>query len=209
MDIKRCCKCLMLIWSLSPFFFFYCWSSFRLLWGPHFHWLLLLLYRTCLRYTYCNNMTAQHDFFFFLQTRCTMLLLSGIYFGNLFKETDSPEIETVHCFITQILCRFVLRTVLLLLLSDHSIYRCMLFIFCCFNVSKNESVLFCHFLVLKVYILVNSWRFAHLGKRHCSIILTLIERRKYFWSLKENVLMVKVVVLMAVLFHLNNIKCNL
>ncbi len=158
------------------------------------------------------DLTAQCDFILEtftklfsrpIQTQCTLLLLSsGLYFCNPFKETDSPEIVMVHA-------EFVLRTALLLLLSDHSIYRYMWFIFCRFNVSNNESVLFCHFLVLKVYILVNSWRFAHLGKRHCSIILTLIESRKYFWSLKENVLMVKIVVLMTVLFHLNNIKCNL
>lgn len=154
-----------------------------------------------------NITTWQHNFTRPISTQYMLVLLSGIHFSKAFKETDRPEIETVHSSLHH--AEFVLRTVLLLLLPDHSIYRCMLFIFCCFHVSKNQSVLFCHFLVLKVYILVNSWRFAHLGKRHCSIILTSIERRKYFWSLKENVLMVKVVVLMAVLFHLNNIKCNL
>lgn len=162
------------------------------------------------------NLTAQRYFLVFLetftklllrpiQTQCTLLSLSGLYFCNPFKETEPWNRNGTLLHHAE----FVLSTVLLLLLSDHSLYRYMLFIFSRFNVSKNKSVLFCHFLVLKVYILVNSWRFAHLGKRHCSIILTLIKRRKYFWSLKENVLMVKVVVLMAVLFHLNNIKCNL
>lgn len=98
MDIKRCCKCLMLIWSLSPIFF-----------------LSVVQNMPSVNITTHINLTAQRDFFFFLetftklflrpiQTQCTLLLLSGLYFSNPFKETDSPEIEMVHRFITQSLC---------------------------------------------------------------------------------------------------------
>lgn len=81
---------------------------------PHFFSLC------CIEHAFCkHNNSHQLDSttwsFFFLetftklflrpiQTQCTLLLLSGLYFSNPFKETDSPEIEMVHRFITQSLC---------------------------------------------------------------------------------------------------------
>lgn len=104
MDIKRCCKCLCVWYGVYPPFY-------SLIFGP-VSTTAVVKNMPSVNITHIN-LTAQYDFYFGnvykllsrpIQTQYALLLLSGLYFCNPFKETDNPEIVMVHCFLTQSLC---------------------------------------------------------------------------------------------------------
>ncbi len=104
-----------LIWSLSPILFSFFLVQFQVTMRHSFSLTTTAVVKNMPSVNTTHiDLTAQCDFILEtftkllsrpIQTQCTLLLLSsGLYFCNPFKETDSPEIVMAHCFLTQSLC---------------------------------------------------------------------------------------------------------